>query len=123
MTQEQKNRSKRLHRLLDRAKEINKWRVDALEHLLTEVGPKLHKIGNKGYTGCGFHYGKVQSFGRLVAELAISFQPSMNWLEKCEEEEHLWIVREVVYENLVKEINDIMDERITFLTNVMESTE
>ena len=104
MTPEQQDKSRRLHRLLGRKEEINSWRKNALENLLLNIGPRICKLNGKNYKGCGFHYGKVQSFGKLVNDLAIGFDPCMNWLEKNEEDEIIWEVRMILYEGLIEDI-------------------
>ena len=104
MTPEQEEKSKRLHYLLNESVEINKWRRKMLYKLMTDIAPRIAKIGQTGYTGCGFHYEKVHQVGRLINELAIGFNPCMNWLEKNEEELPMWIVRRVIAEELIKDV-------------------
>lgn len=106
MTLEQQDKSRRLKRLLDRKEEINSWRKKALENLLLNIGPRIQKLGEKCYYGCGFHYGKVQSFGKLVADLALGFNPCMNWLEKNEEEEMTWEIRMILYDGLIEDVEE-----------------
>lgn len=104
MTDEQIQKSKRLQYLKQRSEEINPWREKALHKLLTDAAPRIASLGTKFYKGCGFHYGLVQSLGNLIAGLSVSFDPCMNWLEKNEEENNIWHVRQVCVERLFKDI-------------------
>ena len=100
------DRVHRLHRLLREAPAINAWRERALHRLLSDIGPRIDRLSRRFYCGCGFHYSKLQDFGKLVAALAIHFDPSMNWLEKNEEENLLWVSRQVFVECLIRSVKE-----------------
>ena len=94
----------RLHYLLAREPEINRWRERALRKLLTDAAPRLAVLSNTFYAGCGFHYGMLNQLGKLIYELSVSFQPCMNWVDKNWEEYHVYQVRKIVASGLFKDI-------------------
>ena len=59
----------RLHYLLAREPEINRWRERALRKLLPDAAPRLAVLSNTLYAGCGFHYGMLNQLGKLISVL------------------------------------------------------
>lgn len=72
--------------------------------LLTNIGPRLAKLGKTGYMGCGFHYSLEQTFGRLIDRLSISWQPCANWCNKIEDDRIKFIFLEASYESLLDSV-------------------
>lgn len=101
-TQEEKH--KNILAYLKLAEKYNKWANKATEKLLTEIGPRIAAIGKTGYMGCGFHYAKEQTFAKLISNLAIPWQPSMNHYEKCKDEYFCTLTRKVIYDGLIEDI-------------------
>jgi hypothetical protein len=89
----------RLHRLIKKAKKINAWRERTLHNLLTKVAPKIAAMHD------GYNYVRIQTLGNVLFELALPFQPCMNWLKKNEEEEIGYIITKVKVEHLIKGLN------------------
>ena len=58
-------------------KESDNWRKRTQEFLLIKIGPRIAKLGQTG-VDCGLRSSIEQSFGKLVAELALPCQPSAN---------------------------------------------
>lgn len=104
MTPEEK--STELKHYIAHAKEFNEWQDKAKDRLLTEIGPRIAKLGQTGYHGCGFHYGMEQSFGRLIVDMAFPLQPTMNDFDKCKDNMCSAIVRKVLYNALVKQVEE-----------------
>ena len=52
--------------ILEQADAHNEFVKKAKQQLLTDIGPRIAKLGQSGYTGCGFHYHMEQTFGDLV---------------------------------------------------------
>lgn len=101
-TQEEK--VKALHFYLKEAEKYNEWANKATEQLLTDIGPRIAALGKVLYMGCGFHYSKEQSIGKMLISLSIPWQPSMNHYEKCKDEFFSTMARKTIYECLVKDI-------------------
>ena len=93
--------------ILAQADEYNKWRKETQYNLLTVVGPKIAKLGNTFYSGCGFHCGLEQDFGKLVSYLTIAWQPCANWCAKIEDDMANNMVNEIIYSSIVKKIDEI----------------
>jgi hypothetical protein len=104
MTPEEK--SAELKHYIAHAKEFNEWQDKAKDRLLTEIGPRIAKLNKTGYLGCGFHYGMEQSFGRLIVDMAIPLRPTMNDFDVCNVNMCSAILREVLYDDLVKRVEE-----------------
>ena len=102
MTQEEK--VQKLHQLQAEAVTVNKWRKKMLHKLMTDIAPRIAALNGKGYSGSGYHYGMVKEVGSLIRDLAISFHPSMNHLEKSCEDSLTWLINEVKAEELIKDL-------------------
>ena len=89
-----------------RVSEYNTWRKAALNTLLTDIGPRIATIEHAGYCGAGFHYHKVQSFGSLVARLALPWQSSANHCEDYTRDNGAAISSKVSFEMLVEGIEE-----------------
>lgn len=96
MTPEQQEKHDLLQYYLRSADKYNRWRVNALRKLFTEVGPRLAEMGG------GFHYSALQRYGNLVVALALSWQPSISHLDKCLAQETDTILSEIIFEELVE---------------------
>jgi len=70
-----KNNSEQIHQEAD---EFNRWRRKSTHQLLTDIGPRIAKLCQTGYQGCGFHYGMEQQFGKLIVSLSLPWQPGGN---------------------------------------------
>lgn len=90
--------------VLAEAAAYNEWRLKAKHNLLMKVGPRIAKIDETGYSGCGFHYAKEQTFGKLVAELSMPWQPTANRCKNVEDDRAKAIVNQVLYSSLLEEI-------------------
>jgi hypothetical protein len=90
--------------ILEEADTWNKWRRKAQHKLLTEIGPRIAKLDKSGYMGCGFHYGKEQTFSKLVGWLALPWQPCANHCGKIEDDISSNMITEVVYDGLIEDI-------------------
>lgn len=97
-----KNSSK----ILKQAEEWNAWRKEAQHKLLTEIGPRIAKLGKRAYMGYGFHYSKEQTFGELVKSLALPWQPSANHCDKVKDQMCSNMTTRVIYEVLIEEIEE-----------------
>jgi len=104
ITSSHEEKVQRLQRLIAESKKINSWRERTLHSVLTTLAPRIDKLNNQCYMGCGFHYNLVQTLGKIISELAISFEPTMNWLEKNEEEEITWMIIKVKTNGLFKQV-------------------
>lgn len=93
---------KRSKYILADAEEYNIWRKKAQKLLLTDAAPRIAKLGESFYTGCGFHYSLEQRLGKLIESLALPWQPSANHLDKLD----LWIpsIRRVGVTSLMESI-------------------
>jgi hypothetical protein len=96
----------RLHYLLAEMEKFDKWRKEALATLLNDFAPRIHKLGTQFYSGCGFHYSKVQSLGRLIVDLAIPWQICMNHQNKWDEYSDHMLLMPVLFESLEREIKE-----------------
>jgi hypothetical protein len=90
--------------IIAEADKHNAWANKATHHLLTNIGPRIAKLGKSGYMGCGFHYSMEQSFGRLVDGLAIPWKPSANWCKKIEDDSTNAICKEACYRVLLDSV-------------------
>lgn len=73
-------------KILKQAKRYNKWRNNAKRLLLTNLGPRIAKLGDTFYIGCGFHYSMELSFANLVKGMAYPWQPCANHLDKIQDQ-------------------------------------
>lgn len=92
--------------ILKKAEEYDKWRRETQHRLLTEIGPRIAAIGEKGYMGCGFHYEKERIFGNLIKTLSIPWQPSANHCEKIEDDRAGCIINKVIFNDLIEQIEE-----------------
>jgi hypothetical protein len=99
-----KNWCKESTKILAEAEVYNKWADEAKNNLLTNIGPRICKLGKTGYMGCGFHYGMEQSFGKLIVSLALPWQPSANWCADVEDDRMHAMVIKSVYRILIKDV-------------------
>ena len=90
--------------ILARAAVYNKFVQKAKQQLLTDIGPRIAKLGQTGYTGCGFHYHMEQQFGDLVKAMALPWQPCANHLDKVKDDSVNAILTEVLFEGLVEDV-------------------
>jgi len=90
--------------ILAQADAYNEWATKSKFYLLTDIGPRIAKLGQAGYVGCGFHYHMEQQFARLIDELAIPWQPSANHLDKVEDDSVKAILTEVLYAALLDSV-------------------
>jgi len=90
--------------ILADADKWNRFRESAKDVLLTNIGPRIAKLGHQMYMGAGFHYSMEQQFGKLVAALALPWQPCANHAGKIEDEVASNIVTKVVYKGLLKQV-------------------
>jgi hypothetical protein len=92
--------------ILAQAENFNKWRIEAQNNLLENIGPRIAKLGKTGYIGCGFHYSMEQRFGKLINSLALPWQPSANHCDKITDEIASNIISKVCYEGLIKDVEE-----------------
>jgi hypothetical protein len=90
--------------ILAEADAYNAWAAEAKHYLLTDIGPRIAKLGQSGYVGCGFHYHLEQQFARLVDSLALPWQPCANHLDKIKDDSVETILTKVLYESLLESI-------------------
>lgn len=90
--------------IIAEAEKYNKWADKAKNNLLTNIGPRIAKLGKSGYVGCGFHYAMEQTFGKLIDKLALDWQPCANWCENVEKDRMSAMISKVIYDNLLKDI-------------------
>jgi len=95
----------RLKFYLQEAEEYNIWRKNARK-VVAELTPRVYALGNKLYAGCGFHYSLEQELGQLITNLALPWEPCMNWIDKCPEQSAKCMVYQVCFEHLVKSVED-----------------
>ncbi len=96
---------------LDLADKYNAWREEAKHRLLSEIGPRLASLGKSGYQGCGFHYALENQFGTLVAALCKPWQPCGNHCHKIEDDHSICTVNEVLFEDLIEQIEEAEKSR------------
>lgn len=74
------------------------WREMAREVVMLNLAPRIYKLGQQFYAGCGFHYSLEQKLGHLINSLAI--------------------VRGTItgndYERIGDIIGDMMNQEVTF---------
>lgn len=99
-----KNWCKHSKKILEEANKHNDWADRAKADLLTNIGPRLEKLHQTGYMGCGFHYSLEQTFGKLINSLAVSWQPSANWCKNVEGDRMSAMCSRVIYKNLIEQI-------------------
>lgn len=92
--------------ILAQAKEYNTWAKEAKKNLLTNIGPRISKLGETGYCGCGFHYGMEIEFGNLIQRLAISWQPCANHCSKIEDRIDDNMLSQIMYESLIERVEN-----------------
>lgn len=90
--------------ILKQADEYNQWATESKNNLLINIGPRIAKLGKTGYAGCGFHYDMEIRFGKLIAHLALPWQPSANHCEKIKEEMISNSMTKVIYRGLIKDV-------------------
>lgn len=90
--------------ILSEAKEYNNFATKAQYRLLTDIGPRIGKLGQVGYIGCGFHYGMEQSFGKLIVALALPWQPCANHCKKIEDDSIKAIINKVIFKSLLRDV-------------------
>ena len=90
--------------ILEQADAHNEFVKKAKQQLLTDIGPRIAKLGQSGYTGCGFHYHMEQTFGDLVKAMALPWQPCASHLDKVEDDSVNAILTEVLFEGLVADV-------------------
>lgn len=91
--------------ILAEADKWNKFRESAQWVLLTNIGPRIAKLGRRMYMGCGFHYGMEQTFGKLVNVLALPWQPCGNHCAKIENDQIGTMITKILYCDLLKQVN------------------
>jgi hypothetical protein len=90
--------------ILADAERYNAWRDKATDRLLTDYGPRIAALNKVFYMGCGFHYGLEQEFGRLIAALALPWQPCANHCKQIEDDWTNSIINKVLYRGVVRSI-------------------
>lgn len=90
--------------ILAEAKTWNEWRKEANYNLLTNIGPRIAILGKRFYSGCGFHYGKEQTLGKLIVDLALPWNPCANWCGNIEIDMEKNIITKVLYEGLIENV-------------------
>ncbi len=88
------------------ADKYNEWADKAKASLLTNIGPRLEKLRQTGYMGCGFHYSLEQTFGKLIVSLSIPWQPSENWCQNIEKDQMDSMIHQAIYKSLVKQVKE-----------------
>lgn len=84
----------------------NKWAAEAKRNLLTNIGPRIAKLNETGYIGCGYHYSLEQDFGKLFGLLAIRWQPCANWCKHVERDRDKAMLAEVIYSSLIEQLTE-----------------
>ena len=97
-------KSKLLDYYLIEAKKHNAWVEKAKHNLLTNIGPKLAKLEKSGYYGCGFHYALEQDFAKLIGWMSMHWDPCMNWIDKCSDDDTKAMIARVVYDSLIESV-------------------
>jgi len=90
--------------LLAEAEKYNVWRKATKTHLLTNIGPRIAKLGTQMYMGCGFHYDMEQRFGRLVVALSLPAEYCANHCAKIPEYRFGMINNEVDAKMLIESV-------------------
>jgi hypothetical protein len=72
--------------LIAEAKKYDNWRVRSKARLLTDLAPRIGKLGTQMYMGCGFHYSLERQLGNLITELSMPVQWCANHCEKIPED-------------------------------------
>ncbi len=85
--------------ILAEADTYNKWRKEAIHNLLMNIGPRIAALGGD--------YSKERSFGKLIVELAVPWQPCANHCGKVEDQIAHNILTEVLYDGLLEDIEKI----------------
>jgi hypothetical protein len=92
--------------ILAEAEKFNKWQDKAKDNLLIKIGPRIAKLGKTGYMGCGFHYDMEIRFGKLVASLALPWQPCANHCDEVESDRTSGIISKVLYKSLIEQVKE-----------------
>lgn len=90
--------------LLAEAKKLDGWRVRAKLRLLTDIAPRIGKLSQQFYSGCGFHYSLESQLGTLIKDLSLPVQWSANWCAKIPGERIHIIMLQVSMSMLVKSV-------------------
>lgn len=90
--------------LVAEAEKLDKWRVRSKLRLLTDLAPRIGKLSQQFYMGCGFHYSLEQSLGHLVKELAMPIHWSANHCGKIPEDRLRIIMLQVSMSMLVHQV-------------------
>ncbi len=99
-----KNWCKNSTSIIAESERRNAWMHKAKHNLLSKIGPRIAKLGKRGYMGCGFHYDMEQIFGRLIERMAIDWQPCANWCKNVEDDRMKAMGVEIGYKMLLKRI-------------------
>jgi hypothetical protein len=86
------------------AEKLDKWRVRSKLRLLTDLAPRIGKLSQQFYMGCGFHYSLEKSLGYLIAELSMPVQWSANHCAKIPEDRLRIIMLQVNMSMLVNQV-------------------
>jgi len=90
--------------ILTEAEKYNAWRRRAKYFLLTKTAPRLARLSESGYWGCGFHYEKEKTLGWLLIAMAIPWQPSANHCDKVEAARDSNMTTEIIYDLFLGEV-------------------
>jgi hypothetical protein len=91
-------------RLLKEAEAFNKWRERAKFRLLTDIAPRIGKLSQQFYTGCGFHYSLEQQLSKLLSDLSLPIQWCANHCGKIPEQQIRMMINEVCMPMLVNSV-------------------
>jgi hypothetical protein len=91
--------------ILKEADEYKDWAKDAKYQLLTDLAPRVAKLGRSFYSGCGFHYALEERIGRVMLDLAkFHWQPTANWCENIEADQQTAMMNQILFDFLIDDI-------------------
>lgn len=95
---------KRILNFIAMADEYNKWRRISKSYLMINLAPRIGRLGQRFYTGCGFHYGMEQRLGGLIKSLSLPWQPALNHYKNLLNDESKSMTDKIIYDMLVEEV-------------------
>lgn len=90
--------------LLAECEKYNLWRKRSKLRLLTDIAPRIGKLSEQFYQGCGFHYSLEQKLGALIADLAMPIHWSANWCAKIPEQRFKMLSTQVAMQLLIGQV-------------------
>lgn len=90
--------------LVAESEKYDGWRQRAKLRLLTDIAPRIGKLSEAFYMGCGFHYALEQQLGKVIAELAMPVKWSANWCGKIPEDRLRLITLQVSVAFLISKV-------------------